>query len=143
MSVSDEKLRREIWSSFVEQQAVFLATVEGDQPRLRPVTLLRFGDRLFVATGMGDAKVKQMKQNPKTEFCLMLEEDGKHGTIRAECTTELVVDSKTKTEVYNSVAFMKEFWNSSDDPRFALIALHPKSFEYMPLGSMQATKIKA
>ena len=142
MRVSDEKLRREVWNSFVEQQNVFLATVEGDQPRLRPVTLMRFGDRLFVATGMGDAKVKQMRQNPKTEFCLMLEKDGKHGTIRAECTAELVADLKTKTEVYNNVAFMKEFWNSPDDPRFALIALQPTSFEYMPLGSMQATKIK-
>lgn len=141
--MSEEKLRREIWSFFAEQQCVFLSTVEGDQPRLRPVTLMRFGDKLFVATGMGDAKVEQIRQNPKTEFCLMLEKDGKQGSIRAECTAELVSDSKTKTEVYNSVAFMKKFWNSPDDPRFALIALQPTGFEYMPLGSMQAAKIKA
>ena len=141
--MSVENLRRDVWNSFVEQQTVFLATVEGDQPRLRPVTLLRFGDRLFVATGMEDAKVKQMKQNPKVEFCLMLEKDGKHGTIRAECMATLVMDSETKTEVYNNVAFMKEFWNRPDDPRFALIALRPEGFEYMPPGSMQANKIKA
>jgi uncharacterized pyridoxamine 5'-phosphate oxidase family protein len=143
LGVSDGKLREEIWSGFVGQQNVFLATVEGDQPRLRPVSLLRFGDKLFVATGTGSAKAKQVKQNPKIEFCLLMEKDGKYGTIRAECVAKLVTDMKTKAEVYNNVAFMKEFWTSPNDARFALIALQPASYEYMPMGSMQATKVKA
>lgn len=138
-----DKLRQEIWDSFAEQQHVFLATVEGHQPRLRPVTLLHFGERLFVATSAGDDKVKQIGQNPKTEFCLLLQKDEKMGTIRAECTAEIVTDTKIKADLYQKVAFMKEFWNSPEDPRFALIALQPKSFQYMPLGSMQTTKVKA
>jgi len=53
-----ESLKREIWSLFTELQTVFLATADEDQPRLRPVTMMRLGDRLFFATGIGDAKVK-------------------------------------------------------------------------------------
>lgn len=80
-----EGLRKEVWSHFGELQNVFLATVEGDQPRLRPVTLIRLGNRLFFATGGGDAKVEQIKRNPKVEFCLLLEKGESKGTVRTEC----------------------------------------------------------
>ena len=137
-----ESLRKEIWSHFGELQNVFLATVEADQPRLRPVSLIRLGDRLFFATGVGDAKVGQIKRNPKIEFCLLLEKGESKGTVRAECLANLVADKGVKSEVYNKVPFMKEFWSSPEDKRYALIELLPKGFEYMSIGSMQATKIK-
>jgi uncharacterized pyridoxamine 5'-phosphate oxidase family protein len=73
MDAANDRLLQEIWKLFQEQQHVFLATAEGDQPRLRPVTLLHLLDKLYVATGSNDAKVKQLKQNPKVEFCLLLE----------------------------------------------------------------------
>jgi len=137
-----ESLRKEIWSHFGELQNVFLATVEADQPRLRPVTLIHLGDRLFFATGIGDAKVGQIKRNPKVEFCLLLEKGESKGTVRVECLANLVADKTVKSELYNKVPFMKEFWSSPEDTRYALIELLPKGFEYMPIGSMQATKIR-
>jgi uncharacterized pyridoxamine 5'-phosphate oxidase family protein len=137
-----EGLRREVWSHFGDLQNVFLATVEGDQPRLRPVTLMRLGDRLFFATGVGDAKVRQIESNAKVEFCLLLEKGESKGTVRAECLAKVVIDLAMKSELYNKVPFMKEFWSSPEDKRYALIELTPKGFEYMPIGSMQATKIK-
>lgn len=140
--VDVEGLKREVWSLFGELQHVFLATVEGDQPRLRPVTLIRFGDRLFFATGAGDAKTAQIESNQKVEFCLLLEKGESKGTLRAECLAKAVTDIGVKSEVYNKVAFMKEFWSSPEDKRFVLFELTPKGFEYMPIGSMQATKIK-
>ena len=50
---------------------------------MRPVTLIHFQKRLLVATGSGDAKVKQIRSNPKTEFCLLLERGDQKGTLRA------------------------------------------------------------
>jgi uncharacterized pyridoxamine 5'-phosphate oxidase family protein len=142
MNEVNVKLKQEIWQKFVELQHVFLATVDGNQPRLRPVTLIRLKDRLFVATGAEDAKVRQIKQNPKVEFCLLLEEGENKGTIRAECTAELVKDGKVKAEAYGRVPFMKEFWSNPEDPSYALIELRPTGYEYMRLGSMQAMKVK-
>lgn len=142
MSDDKEKLRKEIWQNFVEQQHVFFATADGDQPRLRPVTLIHIGKRLFVATGAGDAKVRQIKQNPKTEFCLLLEKGEKKGTIRAQCMAEVVEDKKVKTDAYNKIPFMKDFWSSPEDPHYTLIELRPEGFEYMRIGSMEAIKIK-
>jgi uncharacterized pyridoxamine 5'-phosphate oxidase family protein len=142
MTVDVEGLRREVWSHFGELQNVFLATADGDQPRLRPVTLMRLGDRLFFATGAGDAKVKQIRSNMKVEFYLLLEKGEAKGTVRTECAASIVTDKAVKSELYNKAPFMKEFWNNPEDKRYALIELTPTGFEYMPIGSMQATKIK-
>ncbi|MCW4055841.1 MAG: pyridoxamine 5'-phosphate oxidase family protein, partial [Candidatus Bathyarchaeota archaeon] len=130
MNNTQEDLKQEIWQNFVEQQNIFLATADGNQPRLRPVTLIRLKNRLFVATGAGDAKVKQIRQNPKTEFCLLVEKEGRKGTIRAECEAELVHDSTLKADAYNKIPFMKEFWSSPEDSGYALIELRPTSYEY-------------
>lgn len=139
----DENVIEEIWQNFGGLQHVFLATVDDDQPRLRPVTLFRLGDKLFVATGSSDAKAKQIRQNPKAEFCLFLEKkDGNHGSIRVECIANIVKDMNVKTEAYNKVSFMKEFWSSPEDQRYLLIELQPTGYEYLRPGSIEAIKIR-
>lgn len=140
---NDERLVEEIWRVFSEQQHVFLATADADQPRVRPVTLIHLRDRLFVATGSSDAKVNQIKQNQKTEFCLLLEQDGKKGTLRAECEAQIVEDKEVKTHIYEKIAFLKEFWGSPEDLSYTLIELTPSCFEYMKPGSMEAARIRA
>jgi uncharacterized pyridoxamine 5'-phosphate oxidase family protein len=78
----------------------------------------------------------------KVEFCMMLEKGESKGTLRAECLAKAVTDMSVKSDLYNRVAFMKEFWSSPEDERFMLFELTPKGFEYMAIGSMKATKIK-
>ena len=134
-------LEREIWKSFSKEQHVFLATVEGDQPRVRPVTLIHLKDRLYVTTGTGDAKVQQIKGNAKTEFCLLLEEKESKGTLRAECIAKLIEDKNAKNYVYHNISFSNEFWKNPEDPDFTLIELQPVAFEYMKPGATQAKKI--
>jgi uncharacterized pyridoxamine 5'-phosphate oxidase family protein len=142
LNEADDDVKKEIWDHFIGIQHVFLATVDGDQPRLRPVSLFRIRDRLFFATGAGDAKARQIRQNPRVEFCLLLDEGGKHGTIRAECIAEIVEDWNVKVEAFNAVSFMREFWSSPDDERFVLVELRPSAYEYMRPGSHEAVKIR-
>lgn len=48
----------------------YLATVEGDQPRVRPFgTAHVFEDRLYIQTGKVKAVSKQLLENPKAEIC--------------------------------------------------------------------------
>lgn len=142
MNDASDELIREVWKSFSGEPHIFLATVEGDQPRVRAVTLALLQNKLFVTTGSNDAKVKQIKQNPKTEFCLLLEKDERKGTLRAECEARIVEDKDIKTDVYNNISFAKEFWKSPEDPNYTLIRLQPNAFEYMKPGSVQAVKIR-
>ena len=142
MNDANDELLREVWKSFSGEPHIFLATVEVDQPRVRPVTLVHLRNKLFVTTGSNDAKVKQIRQNPKTEFCLLLEKDERKGTLRAECEARIVEDKDIKADVYNNISFAKEFWKSPEDPNYTLIRLQPNAFEYMKPGSVQAVKIK-
>ena len=48
----------------------YLATVEGDQPRVRPFgTIDIFEDKLYIQTGKVKDVSKEMQANPKIEIC--------------------------------------------------------------------------
>ena len=77
---------------FLKQAGVYyLATVEGDQPRVRPFgTAHIFEDRLYIQTGHIKPCAKQLKENPKAELCAF-----HNGTwLRVACT--LVEDDRVE-----------------------------------------------
>lgn len=50
----------------------YLATVEGDQPRVRPFgTVHIFEGRLYIQTGRSKSVSKQLAANPRAELCAM------------------------------------------------------------------------
>ena len=53
-----------------EAGTYFLATVDGDQPRVRPFgTINIFDGKLYIQTGKVKAVSKQLHTNPKAEIC--------------------------------------------------------------------------
>ncbi|MCM1233205.1 MAG: pyridoxamine 5'-phosphate oxidase family protein [Ruminococcus flavefaciens] len=53
-----------------EAQTYYLATVEGDQPRVRPFgTAHIFEGKLYIQTGKEKNVSKQLSANPKAEIC--------------------------------------------------------------------------
>jgi len=53
-----------------EAQTYYLATVEGDQPRVRPFgTIHIFEGRLYIQTGKSKDVAKQLMANGKAEIC--------------------------------------------------------------------------
>ena len=53
-----------------EAEIYYLATVEGDQPRVRPFgTIDIFEDKLYIQTGKVKDVSKEMQANPKVEIC--------------------------------------------------------------------------
>ncbi|MBQ3590311.1 MAG: pyridoxamine 5'-phosphate oxidase family protein [Clostridia bacterium] len=66
----------------------FLATVEGDQPRVRPFgTVDLFEGKLYIQTGKRKAVAQQMKANPKVEISAMAP-DGRWIRIAAEAVAD-------------------------------------------------------
>ena len=56
-----------------EAKTYYLATVEGDQPRVRPFgTALLYDGRLSIQTGKVKPVSKQLAANPKAEICAFL-----------------------------------------------------------------------
>ncbi len=53
-----------------EAQVYYLATAEGDQPRVRPFgTALVYEGKLYIQTGKVKPVSKQLGSNPKAEIC--------------------------------------------------------------------------
>lgn len=53
-----------------DAQTYYLATVEGDQPRVRPFgTALLWDGKLYIQTGKVKSVSKQLAANPKAEIC--------------------------------------------------------------------------
>lgn len=53
-----------------EAQTYYLATTEGDQPRVRPFgTANIFEGKLYIQTGKAKPVSKQLAENPKAEIC--------------------------------------------------------------------------
>ncbi len=68
-------------------QTYYLATVEGDQPRVRPFgTVNLYNGKLYIQTGKVKDVSKQLHINPKAEICAF--KDGKW--LRVAC--ELIED---------------------------------------------------
>lgn len=79
----------------------YLATVEGDQPRVRPFgTVDLFEGRLYIQTGKKKAVAAQMKQNPKVEISAMAP-DGRWIRIAAE----VVLDENVKAQEHMLEAY--------------------------------------
>lgn len=69
----------------------YLATVEGDQPRVRPFgTALIFEGKLYIQTGKVKPVAKQIEANPKVEICAF--KDG----VWLRVSGELVEDDRVE-----------------------------------------------
>ena len=77
-----------------EAGTYFLATVDGDQPRVRPFgTVNSYDGKLYIQTGKSKDVSKQIHKNPKVEICAC--KDGEW--VRIAC--ELVEDDRREARV--------------------------------------------
>jgi len=136
-----ENLKNELCGHFKKMQAVFLATADGDQPKVRPVTLLYYNDRFWIGTGTNAAKIKQIKENKKVEFCLFMKEEKVNGYIRATGEAVIVHDNEIRKLLAENMPYFRNFWKSPDDPNYTLLELVVKEVEYLKPGGLKVEKL--
>ena len=60
----------EVFNFLKEAETFYLATADGDQPRVRPFGAINiFENRLYIQTGKSKNISKQLMINPKAEIC--------------------------------------------------------------------------
>ena len=95
-----------------EAGTYYLATVDGDQPRVRPFgTINEFEGKLYIQTGKKKDVSKQLHANPKAEICAF-----KNGEwIRVAC--ELIADDRREPKVSMLDAYpnLKGMYSADDD----------------------------
>ena len=95
-----------------EVQTYYLATVEGDQPRVRPFgTALLYEGKLYIQTGKVKAVSKQIAANPKVEICAF--KDGKWLRLAGELVND---DSReVKAAMLDKMPVLKAMYSADDD----------------------------
>ena len=83
----------EVYEFLKQAQVYYLATVEGDQPRVRPFgTVDLFDGRLYIQTGKVKPVSAQLHANPKAELCAF--KDGKWLRVSGELIPDELVEAK-------------------------------------------------
>ncbi len=88
----DKKMKR-VCDFLKEAGVYYLATVEEDQPRVRPFgTAHIFEGKLYIQTGKVKAVSKQIMQNPKVEICAF--KDGVWLRVAGELAADERIEAK-------------------------------------------------
>ena len=93
-------------------QTYYLATVENDQPRVRPFgTIDLFENKLYIQTGKIKNVSKQIAQNPKIEICAF---DGTTW-IRIEATAVNDDRREAKQHMLDNYPMLQKIYKADDD----------------------------
>ena len=94
-----------------EAQTYYLATVEGDQPRVRPFgTVDIFEGRLYIQTGKVKSVSRQLAANPKAEICAF--QDGKWLRVTGELIND--DDRAVKVAMLDKMPSLKAMYSPDD-----------------------------
>jgi len=106
-----------------------LATMDGDQPRVRPVSPVRTeGFVVYVANMRFYAKTAQIAANPKVELCYM---DEHHNQVRITGVAEILGDRVLLEEIWNSNPLMRQYLGTMDNPQLIIYRVVPQTVRYM------------
>ncbi|MBR1750745.1 MAG: pyridoxamine 5'-phosphate oxidase family protein [Ruminococcus sp.] len=95
-----------------EAHTYYLATVEGDQPRVRAFgTALLYDGKLYIQTGKVKPVSKQIAENPKVEICAF--KDGKWLRIAGELVND--DDKAVKEAMLEKMPSLKAMYSADDD----------------------------
>ena len=103
---------REVYDFLMKCGIYYLATVEDDQPRVRPFgTINIFEDKLYIQTGKSKDVSKQMMKNPKVEISACNGGDW----IRIEAVTVEDNRVEAKQSMLDSYPSLQEMYSATDD----------------------------
>ena len=94
-----------------EAEVYYLATVEGDQPRVRPFgTINEFEGKLYIQTGKVKPTSKQLAANPKAEICAFC--DG--AWIRVACELDEDDRFEARKSMLDAYPNLRHMYNEND-----------------------------
>lgn len=106
-----------------------LATIDGDQPRLRPVSPVRVdGFTIFVANLRSYGKTKQIEANPKVELCYL---DDAHDQVRITGRAEILTNRSLLEEIWGANPLLRRYLGSLENPELIIYQIRPERVQFM------------
>ncbi len=106
-----------------------LATMDGDQPRVRPVSPVRT-DRftVYIANLRAYHKTSEIAANPKVELCYL---DDKHDQVRITGVAEVVTVRQLLQEIWDANPLLRQYLGSIDNPALIVYRVRPVQVRFM------------
>ena len=106
-----------------------LATIDGDQPRLRPVSPVKTdGFTIYIANLRSYHKTVEIAANPNVELAYL---DDQHDQVRITGVAEVVTDGVTLQNIWDSNPLLRQYLGSIDNPELIVYRMNPKQVRYM------------
>jgi general stress protein 26 len=106
-----------------------LATLDGDQPRLRPVSPVRTdGFTVYVANLRRYGKTRELELNPKAELCYT---DDDHHQVRITARAEIVTERPLLEEIWAANPLLRAYLGTLDNPELIIYRFVPERVRYM------------
>jgi general stress protein 26 len=106
-----------------------LATIDGDHPRVRPVSPVRTdGFTVYVANLRAYHKTAEIAANPNVELCYV---DEGHNQVRLSGVAGVVTDRPLLEEIWAANPLMRQYLGSIDNPQLIVYRITPTRVRYM------------
>jgi general stress protein 26 len=106
-----------------------LATLDRDQPRVRPVSPVRV-DRIiiYVANLREYHKTAEIAACPKVELCYL---DDAHDQVRITGVAEVLTDAEIISEIWETNPLLRKYLGSPDNPSLIIYRIRPTRVRFM------------
>lgn len=127
--IAIEELQRVAKDVLREDRFPSLASIDGDQPRLRPVSPVKTeGFTIYVANLRSYHKTDEIAANPKVELCYL---DSEHNQVRITGVAQIVDDQKILKEIWDANPLLRQYLGSLDNPELIVYRIDPRRVRYM------------
>ena len=113
----------------------FLATVDGDRPRVRPVSPVRTdGFTVYVANLKRYHKTREIEANPRVELAYL---SADHDQVRIAGRAEVLTDSALLREIWDANPLLRHYLGSLANPELVVYRILPERVRFMREWSLE------
>ena len=124
-----EEVREVALLTIKQSKFPMLASMDGDQPRVRPVSPVKTSDfTAYVASFRSSHKTGELEANRKVELCYMNE---KHDQVRITGIAEVVKERDVIQDIWDSNPLLRSYLGTMDNPEFMLYRIVPLQVRFM------------
>ena len=103
---------KEVYEFLKEAGTFYIATVDGDKPRVRPFGVAEiYEDKLYIQTGKRKNVFKQIEANPNVEICAFL--NGKWIRVSGVLVSDDRIEAKKS--MLDANPSLRSMYNENDD----------------------------
>jgi uncharacterized pyridoxamine 5'-phosphate oxidase family protein len=106
-----------------------LATIDGDQPRVRPVSPVRTDHfTVYVANLRSYGKTSEIAINPRVELCYLAPS---HDQVRITGVAETVTDRSVLQAIWDSNPLLRQYLGTLENPELIVYCIRPSRVRFM------------